>query len=276
MGKRKEHHEEHPDERWLITYADVLTLMYVLFMVLFSISVVNTSKFEQLKESLSTAFAGNVADGGAGLLDGQSITPTPPIVDGIPQTIAPEIPSITGPPSLLDASPAQALETSQLEAVEERIDERIEAAGLSGSVETTVNERGLGIRVLTDDLLFGSGAATLTSGAPAILGPVGSGIKELQNPIRVEGHTDSNPISTAAFPSNWELSGARASAVVRYLSGRGIATTRFQAVGFADTRPIGSNATLSGRAANRRVEIIVLRQQGAPDQSPAEALGGTP
>ena len=274
MGKRKEHHEEHPDERWLVTYADVLTLMYVLFMVLFSISIVNTSKFEMLKQSLEGAFSGNVAEGGSGVLEGEATPSQAAVLDGFPQVVQPEVPAQGQAPTLLDGTPEQAIETSQLRGVEERIDDTIKEAGLSGNVETSVNERGLAIRVLTDDLLFGSGTANLQSSAATLLAPVASGVIDLPNPIRVEGHTDASPIATATFPSNWELAGARASAVVRFMARDGIAPSRLQAVGLADTRPIGDNATPGGRSQNRRVEILVLRLQGAPGQTPAEALGG--
>ena len=274
MGKRKEHHEEHPDERWLVTYADVLTLMYVLFMVLFSISIVNTSKFEMLKQSLEGAFSGNVAEGGSGVLEGEATPSQAAVLDGFPQVVQPEVPAQGQAPTLLDGTPEQAIETSQLRGVEERIDDTIKDAGLSGNVETSVNERGLAIRVLTDDLLFGSGTANLQSSAATLLAPVASGVFDLPNPIRVEGHTDASPIATATFPSNWELAGARASAVVRFMARDGIAPSRLQAVGLADTRPIGDNATPGGRSQNRRVEILVLRLQGAPGQTPAEALGG--
>lgn len=272
MARRKEHHEEHPDERWLVTYADVLTLMYVLFMVLFSISVVNTSKFEALKDSLSESFSGGVPEGGTGVLEGQALEPQPQIVDGTAQTIAPELPSQRV--NLVNATPEQALETSQLEKVQRLVERRVDEAGLSKAVTTGVNERGLAIRVLTDGLFFDSGSANLKPAASAVLQPVATGVRDLQNPVRVEGHTDAVPISTGQFPSNWELSTARAGAVVRFLERGGMARTRLQATGFADTRPIESNSSAAGRGENRRVEILVLRLQGAPGGGPDTTHGG--
>lgn len=273
MGKRKEHHEEHPDERWLVTYADVLTLMYVLFMVLFSISVVNTSKFQVLKQSLEGAFSGGVPEGGNGVLVGQTVMDQPEIVEGIPQIIAPQVPK-TARVDMTNASPAQALETSQLEEVEEKVDKAVEAAGLGGKVETAVNERGLAIRVLTDDLLFASGSAVLQPTANRVLGPVVAGVRGLSNPVRVEGHTDSDPIATGQFPSNWYLSAARSAAVVQFMVSDGLPSARVFGTLHADTRPVASNATFAGKAKNRRVEILVLRTQGAPGSTAATVLGG--
>jgi chemotaxis protein MotB len=272
MARRKQRHEEHPDERWLITYADVLTLMFVLFMVLFSISVVNTAKFDLLKQTLQDAFNSGLAQGGESVLETNPGTPAPAVTTQLGQ-IAPDVPTLQGL-SVRDASPEQVLESGQLEAARESIESKLEQAGVSGRVSTSLNERGLAIRLETDGVLFAPGSAALQPGGARIIAPIAASLKRLPNPVRVDGHTDSSPIATAAFPSNWELSGARASAVVRTMIGAGIPSGRLQASGFADTEPIGDNDSAAGRAMNRRVEILVLRMQGAPSQSPATALGG--
>jgi chemotaxis protein MotB len=272
MARRKQRHEEHPDERWLVTYADVLTLMYVLFMVLFSISVVNTSKFEILKESLQDAFNSGLANGGAAVLTSAPGTPSP-VVDTPTSQIAPEVPSVGGI-SISEASPGQILETAQLEAARDQIRQRLEQAGLAENVSLEVTERGLGVRLETDGVLFDPGRAVLRPEGARLLAPIAGTLRGLPNPIRVEGHTDDTPISTAQFPSNWDLSAIRASAVVRTLVGAGVPDGRLQGAAYGDTRPIADNGTAEGRSRNRRVEIYVLRLQGAPSQSPAEALGG--
>lgn len=274
MARRKKLEEEHPDERWLVTYADVLTLMFVLFMVLFSISIVNTSKFDMLKETLQDAFsAGLVAGGKSVLPSAEGQAPTPVVDQSV--SIAPSLPAVGGI-DLASAPAEQGLETSQLEAARRAIEEKVEAAGLAGNVTASVDERGLVVRLETDGILFASGSAVLTPAGAGILDPIGRSLRELPNPIRVEGHTDSNPISTALFPSNWELSGARASAVVRSLAGDGIPESRLQFAGFGSTRPIARNDTAAGRSRNRRVEILVLRMQGAPGQPPADVGAPTP
>lgn len=272
MAKRKQRHEEHPDERWLITYADVLTLMFVLFMVLFSISVVNTSKFEVLKESLQDAFNSGLTSGGASVLTTSPGTPSP-VVDTPTSQIAPEVPSVGGI-SIADASPGQILETAQLQSAGEAIAEKLEKAGLSDTVTLEVNERGLAVRLETDGVLFSPGQAVLQAEGTRLLAPIAASLRGLPNPIRVEGHTDDMPIATSRFASNWDLSAIRSSAVVRTLIGSGIPESRLQVAGYGDTRPVADNGTADGRARNRRVEIYVMRLQGAPSQSPADALGG--
>jgi len=138
--RKKEHHEEHADERWLITYADVLTLMFVLFMVLFSISVVNTSKFEELKQTLKEAFSGGVTDGGESVLNEMAKTAGLDMPAGA--TIAPIMPSQTGGDAA--AQTAQALENRQLEAAQRAIDASVDRAGLEKSVTTRIDSADCG------------------------------------------------------------------------------------------------------------------------------------
>lgn len=272
MAKRKPRHEEHPDERWLITYADVLTLMYVLFMVLFAISSVNTNRFELLKQSLTDAFNSGLAAGGTSVMATVAGTPAP-VVDTPTSQIAPEVPSVGGV-SLADASPGQLLETKQLQSAEKAIDAALAKKGLAGTVSTSVNERGLSVRIKSDGVLFDPGQALLKPEGVSIVAPIAASLKGIPNPIRVEGHTDSTPIHTSQFPSNFALSGVRAAAVVVAMQGAGIPENRLQVAGYGDTRPVADNGTAEGRSENRRVEVLILRLQGAPSQSPATAIGG--
>jgi chemotaxis protein MotB len=271
MAKRKKRHEEHPDERWLITYADVLTLMYVLFMVLFSISVVNTSRFELLKQSLTDAFNSGLAAGGVSVLNTEPGTPSP-VVDSVTSQIAPEVPSVGGI-SLSLASPGQILESKQLLAAEKAIDAKLKKEGLAGKVTTTVNERGLAVRLETDGVLFDPGQAALKPAGLRIMAPIAASLKGLPNPVRIEGHTDSTPIRTAQFPSNWALSAVRSAAVADSFVAVGIPDARLEVTGRSATVPIADNDDAAGRAKNRRVEILVVRLQGAPSQNPAAAGG---
>jgi chemotaxis protein MotB len=272
--RRKAHAEDHPDERWLITYADVLTLMFVLFMVLFSISVVNTSKFELLKQSIQVAFNGGVPSGGTSGLQGSGAAKDPSILDTPMGRIAPETPSAGGI-DLARATDGQVVETGQLLAVQRSIDAQMASKGMAGTVTTSVDQRGLAIQIRTDGVLFGSGQATLTPTGVRIITPIAAALRAIPNPIRVEGHTDDVPIATSQFPSNWALSAVRGAAVVQDMQADGIPASRLQAAGFGDSVPIASNDTAAGRARNRRVAILVLRTQGAPDGSPASAAGAT-
>jgi len=278
MAKRhkKEHHEEHADERWLVTYADMLTLMFVLFMVLFSISVVNTGKFEQLKESLSKAFSPGIFTGGPRVLEQgiDNAEPTP-VVDTPPGIVDPQI---QGPMGISfnteGATTEQALENSQLEQTKAAIDKAAAKAGVKDQVQTFVNERGLTIRLNTDPYLFDPGSAQLHPEAKRLLVPITKMLKGMTNPIRVEGHTDSTPIHTAQMPNNSMLGAWRADAVLQVLWANGLPGNRGYIASYGPNSPVADNDTALHRAKNRRVEILVMRLQGAPNQSAADALGG--
>ncbi|HMJ01620.1 MAG TPA: flagellar motor protein MotB, partial [Conexibacter sp.] len=141
------------------------------------------------------------------------------------------------------------------------------------SVETVVARRGLVVRLLTDNVLFDSGLADLKAAGMPLLTQIGTLLAvEARHPILVEGHTDDVPISTARFASNWELSTARASQVVRYLIGRNVPARRFGAAGYADLHPLSTNGTDGGRARNRRVEVVLQRLH----ELPATAKGIAP
>lgn len=260
MARRKKgHDDEHPDERWLITYADLLTLMFVLFMVLFSMSVVNTGKFDALKEALQDSLSGGVTDGGAGVMSQVSATPGLEATAGT--MVAPVLPT-AGSGADAATQSAQALENAQLEAAKRAIDAAVADAGLTASVSSRIDQRGLWVRLQTDGVLFDSGSAALRAEGERLLTPVSATLRRLPNPVRVEGHTDSVPIATSIFPSNWELSGARAAAVVRKLERGGLPGSRLEVSGFGESQPISTNDTAAGRAANRRVDVLVKRLQG--------------
>lgn len=274
--RRGGHKEEESAERWLLTYADMITLLMALFMVLFSISSVNISKFKTLQKSLKAAFSGNILPGGKAI-DQQGSTVN---ASHVPATIELQAiePVVSEGSSPLSNSTAHATSSAAAAAhaaaaqneaqsfvqIKKQLDAYAAKHGFSKSVKTTIERQGLVIRVLTDDLLFASGQASLDPKADSLLGEIG-GLLSLVNthPIQVEGNTDDVPIHSAAFPSNWELSTARASTVVRFLVGHGVGASRLTAMGFANERPLASNSTAAGRARNRRVEIVVPRIYGS-------------
>jgi chemotaxis protein MotB len=270
-GRRaKRHHEdEHPDERWLITYADMITLLMALFMVLFSISSVNTSKFESLQRSLQDAFSGKILPGGKAIAQTGGETNTPAVAASPPN------PSIQ--PSLAATAAAQgdaAQEQEDLERLKNRVDSYAASKGMAQKVQTTIDARGLTIRVLTDKLLFDSGSAVLKPAAAPLMTTLAGMLRTESTPphaVRVEGHTDSRPTGGGAYPSNWELSTARAAAVVRSLEAHRIAPGRMEAVGRAYLDPAGSNATNVGRARNRRVELVLPRRTSSSTPTSPQA-----
>jgi chemotaxis protein MotB len=170
-------------------------------------------------------------------------------------------------------SAASKAEQESFRALKAELDEKISELGLKDKIETAIDSRGLAIKLKTDGLLFASGSADLGPEAAAVVTKVGGVLRQdTEHDLRVEGHTDNVPVS-GAYPSNWELSTARASAVVRTLLGVGIEETRFSAAGFADLHPIRPNGTDAGRAENRRVEIVLPRVNPEPrPETPGEAI----
>jgi chemotaxis protein MotB len=270
--KRHKAHEEEEhenEERWLVSYADMMTLLFALFMVMFSISSVNISKFEDLQRSLQSAFSGHAVAGGKSLMQTGSTSHTERAA------AEPPLPSMTPKEALnagktsqgtkADQQAAAAKEQEEFKALKRRVDAAAAELHLSKVVQTQIRERGLVVRLLTDDVFFSSGSAVLKPQSSPILHRVGEVIaSEGAHPVVVEGYTDSNPIHSGQYPSNWELSGARASSVVREFVGSGVTSTRLSVAGYAQQHPIGSNATASGRSLNRRVEIVMTRLNSTP------------
>jgi chemotaxis protein MotB len=265
-GRRRrgaEEEAEESDERWLLTYADMITLLMALFMVLFSISSVNVSKFVTLQRSLQDAFSGRILPGGRALQESGGST-TSPKVSATPESSTPSVTADGAGKAKADAAKAAAaaakVEEKDFKALKARVDEYVNKHGLESKVTTLVTRDGLVIRLLTDKLLFASGSATVQPGGRGLLEKVGSLLRaENQHEIRVRGFTDPVPIHTAAFPSNWELSAGRAASVVRTFAQAGVAPERMEAAGRAALDPLSSNATALGRARNRRVEVLLPR-----------------
>ena len=264
-SRRRRHahaEEEHEnDERWLLTYADMITLLMALFMVLFSISSVNISKFVSLQHSLQDAFSGRILPGGRALEESGGSTVSPQVA----ATPAASTPAATnegaGRKAADAAAKAQAkAEEEDFKALKQHVDQYAVAHGLQSKVTTLITKDGLVIRLLTDKLLFASGDATVQPAGSGLLAKIGGMLRaESQHAIRVRGFTDSVPIHTAAFPSNWELSAGRAASVVRAFAEAGVAPERLEAAGRAALDPLTTNVTEAGRARNRRVEVLLPR-----------------
>jgi chemotaxis protein MotB len=245
------------EERWLLTYADMITLLMALFMVLFSITSVNKSKLEVLSKSLEEAFSGNVLPGGKSIRETGASQKTerpssePPI---------PAIQPVVDQAAQAKAKEEAAKEQEDFRRLKEQIDKYAREHGIAHQVQTVIAQRGLVIRLLTDKVLFASGQAELKpQSAPVLTQLAGLLRTEEKHPIRVEGHTDPVPIKGSVFPTNWELSTARASRVVRFLIEHSVPNGRLSASGYASLHPITTNATAAGRSRNRRVEIVLVR-----------------
>ncbi len=262
------------DERWLLSYADMMTLLVALFMVLFSISSVNKSKYEGLQRSLKDAFSGRVLPGGTSIASaGGSATDMRVIAP--PQSTSPQ-PQMGGrsdPGTKAEQAARAKAEAADFKKIKAQVDRATAKLGLTGKVSTRISRDGLHIRILTDDLLFDSGSAVPKPSSFPLLARLGTVLAaEGRHSVIVEGHTDTMPIHTAQYPSNWELSGARASAVVRAMLLAHVGPDRLTAAGRADRDALTSNATPAGRQINRRVELLLPRQEAGITAGP----GATP
>lgn len=256
--RRKEEGEEHENhERWLVSYADFITLLFAFFVVMYAISSINEGKYRVLSDSISSAFK-SIPGQEAGALTAINLTTPTPVAIPIKRT-----PTTARP----DERVAQKRE--KLRNMAQEINKALGALVEQGQVKVT--EGALGITVdISASVLFASGEAVLNPEAVRALFAVAQVMAPTDFPITVEGHTDTTPISNVVFPSNWELSGARAASVVKLFMAAGVDGRRLAAVGYADQRPVADNATPEGRQANRRVAIQI--ESRAPDSATQTTL----
>ncbi|GAB97893.1 chemotaxis protein MotB [Kineosphaera limosa] len=285
MARKKKHpeHEEHVNhERWMVAYADILTLLLALFIVMFAMAAVDREKVKLFAQGAGEAFGmvtmpgqlGNF-EGGDGIMANQ-MPAQPEQVPGsrqqeretaLQEKIIPapvEVPDKKPPIDNTAAAQREAARQAQAEAqkaslekLKEELTIKLKEKGLLNSVEMVVDERGLVVNIVTDRVLFDTGRAELRPDGTDVLDLIAPVVKDLPNHVTVEGHTDNVPIS-GTFASNWELSTMRATTVLRRLQSQGVPGNRMNATGYADQRPLDSNRTDAGKARNRRVAIVVL------------------
>jgi chemotaxis protein MotB len=240
----------------------MITLLMVLFMVLFAMSSVNTAKLEKLSASLNEAISGKIVTGGPSIQETGASESTKPAA---PQAAIPPIQPVIESESAKSGQPrgqaaSATREEENFRKLKQEIDTYASEHGMQASLQTRVARRGLVIRLLTDRVLFASGAAQLEPASRGLLSALARLLRaEVRHPIIVEGHTDKRAVNTAQFPTNWELSTTRATQVVRYFIAERVPAHRLQAAGVAAQRPLASNASESGRSRNRRVEIVLAR-----------------
>jgi chemotaxis protein MotB len=291
-GKRRGHEEEHEEhenhERWLVSYADMMTLLMVLFIVMFAISQVDQKKFMALKTGLSAGFGAPVAIlmGGDAMLDpGGSVAPDSVNLSG--SSGGKEATAMIDPQAAVDPDAVAELtraneraevadEVKSLKQAESQLEKALDKAGLKDGATFRFDERGLIVTIATDQVLFVNGEAELLPAGRRILGTIAPTLKGLPNRLSIDGHTNSIPIGTARFPSNWELSTDRATGVLRYLaSAQHIPVNRMYATGFADTKPLLPASDKRALVANRRVEIVVLARVDNSAGRAIAALGNS-
>lgn len=248
---RAEEHENH--ERWLVSYADFITLLFAFFVVMYSLSSVNEGKYRVLSDSLVAAFRNvNINTRGEQIAPGAK---TPAATPALPQLKAKPV-----------VSPNNAKDEERKRQAREKMREMAkEIMGVlaplvrEGKVSVTEGLKGITVEI-NASVLFPLGEARLQPAAVKALRAVAEVAATADFPITVEGYTDPTPIATPQFPSNWELSGARASSVVRLFVESGVAPQRLTATGYGEQRPVASNDTPEGRARNRRVTILIEAQ----------------
>lgn len=252
MSRRKKEEEHENLERWMVSYADFLTLMFAFFVVMYAISSVNEGKYRVLSSSLVSAFRS------ATNAEGMQIAPLTPV--NVP------VPSVRSPSSA-KADPRRAQTMQKMQNMADEV--RRVLAPLVRDGKVTVNEGAFGISIeINASALFAPGEAVLGENALRALSAVGQVLATGDFPIKVEGHTDTLPISNQLFASNWELSAVRASAVVRLFVQAGVAPQRLSAAGYADQRPVADNRTAEGRSRNRRVAILIESMLPPVDSEP--------
>jgi chemotaxis protein MotB len=247
---RKKLPEEHENmERWLVSYADFITLLFAFFVVMYAISSVNEGKYRVMSDSLISAF--KEAPSSDKLI--QMDTKSPEMLTGTGKPIGKTVPQ----PQTVERQQA----ADRMKKVAKNVLQAMQPLIQDGQVRVTQSPRGITVEI-NASVLFKSGDAILQPQSSEALAAVAHVLTQIENPIQVEGHTDNIPINSPSFPSNWELSSARAGSVVRLFTERGVPAARMVAIGYADNRPVDTNATLDGRSRNRRVNVLILNEVG--------------
>jgi chemotaxis protein MotB len=250
--KRKKHEEEHENnERWLVSYADFITLLFAFFVTMYSVSRVDGKKMgsavESLQRALGSVIAVQITQRDAGVFQ---VNHTPGMVSITP---------IQGAKGRLygDRESFEKL-AKELKTKVDKVSADKTQDAISNQIKFVLEKRGLVIRV-SEHLFFKSGDASIQPAFIPVLDVLGETLETVPNHVRIEGHTDSVPINTARYPSNWELSTARATNVLRYFLSRfNFTPENLSATGYAEFRPVDSNDSLEGRFQNRRVDFVIL------------------
>lgn len=241
MRGKKQHHDEHVDETWLLPYSDMLTLLLALFIVMFAMSKVDNTKLKQMSQQFNVIFSG-----GNGVLSGGK--------------------GNGGQGSGTGTEKNNVVEQDKMVAIKNTLDQSIKSNGYADKVKTEINAEGLSISI-QDTVAFNSGEADVLERFNPVLIQISNMIRDLDNEIRISGHTDNVPISNKKFRSNWDLSYMRASNVMNFLVGAGrVSPDKFSIQAYGEYKPKYDNSTVDGRAKNRRVDILIVRKYPLDDK----------
>jgi chemotaxis protein MotB len=278
MKRRHRHkHDDHANhEAWVIPYADLLTLLLALFVVLYAMSSVNTTKYRALAQAISAAFNGSrsviqpiTPNAPQSSMPVPTSKPAPIPRTPLAQILLPVLTQHIPTPNTSQGTPSDQNKTKlsdeqqNLERIRSAVEHALQPLIDKNLVVVRRTPNWLEIEIRTD-ILFPSGVATLSPSATQVLTSLGDILAPFANPLRVEGYTDDKPINTAVYPSNWELSAARAASVARLFSEHGVDPDRLGIVGWGQYRPAADNTSVDGRNKNRRVLVVVLSDKAAP------------
>jgi chemotaxis protein MotB len=295
-GRRAKKHEEEEHEnheRWLVSYADMMTLLMALFVVMYALSQVDMAKFTAFSQGLQEGFGAPVTiinDGAA--LETDTEDPLQPVqvqsqaaIDGTEQTDAEKAAAAAAAEQQAAQTAAEAQATyDSLAAAREALTAALAAAGYPDAAKFEIDERGLVVHVVADQVLFDAEEAGLRPEGAAVLDALAPTLRGLPNPLRIEGHANSLPVTRGGpWPSNWELSAFRATTVLRHLvSADALAETKLSATGYSDTKPLVPDSAPDALSINRRVDIVVLSTASAKAnellpgiEATAQATAGT-
>lgn len=288
-GTRKRHkaggHEEeaHNGERWLLTYADMITLLMVLFILLFALGQVDQKKFSQFANGLAQQFGSphSVLVGQTSIMpdSSPSMMVNPAMADpGLQSQLQSQMQAVPPKPGASDLlSAAQrhaAVQAQDFARAKEEILAALHRAGFDGAVQFKVDQRGMTVSVITDRVLFPADLATLAPEGMRLLEAISPALRGLPNDLFVEGHTNTVPVRPKFYPTEWELSSARAVTVVRFLiEHMGIAANRMAATGYADQHPLLPASDPRSVSVNRRVDIVLASSLSQSEQSLLASYG---
>lgn len=242
MAKKKQHHDEHIDETWLLPYSDMMTLLLALFIVMFAMSKVDSQKLEKMSQQFNIIFSG-----GKGIVQNSG--------QGNKILVS------TNDKDTSDSKNVQQVaEQDEMVKLRNQLQQEINNSGYADKVKIDLNADGLNITI-QDTILFNSGDANILKSFDPILVKISGMIKELDNDIRISGHTDNVPISTKQFRDNWDLSYMRASNVMNFMvKSCSISPNKFSIQAYGEYKPKYDNSTEDGRSKNRNVEILIVRK----------------
>jgi chemotaxis protein MotB len=266
---RPKHVEHENHERWLVSYADFITLLFAFFVVMFASSQTDKSKAKQVSEAVEKA-----------LKEGSSVSSMPPavakVLGGTVDDKGQGNAQMHGPGGAQKASKEDRPEVLELGISLKMLSTQLSDEIKTGKVEVSMTPRGIVVS-LKQAAFFSSGTDAVDLATLPTIEKVAGALKAVSNPVRIEGHTDAVPIHTARFRSNWDLSAARSIAIMEALSNRfQIARDRMSIAGYADTVPVADNDTPEGRARNRRVDLVILNNYAIAKTEPTKTVAAAP